>query len=242
LAAGETEIFDFVKAAIPNHQQIPVYRLSETDKIIQFFNNELQQSKPRLNGLILAGGKSERMGQDKGAINWHQKEQRYYLADLMKNYTEHVYISCRADQQQDIDLAYQTLTDTFTGLGPYGAILSAFREQPENAWLVIACDLPLLDKDTLDFLIAHRDTSAIATAFQNAFDGFPEPLITIWEPKSYAMLLSFLARGYSCPRKVLINSDTKILQAPNPDALTNVNTPQERERVQTILQHQTVSA
>jgi molybdopterin-guanine dinucleotide biosynthesis protein A len=242
LAAGETEIFDFVKAAIPDHQQIPVYRLSETDKIIQFFNNELQQSKPRLNGLILAGGKSERMGQDKGAINWHQKEQRYYLADLMKNYTEHVYISCRADQQQDIDLAYQTLTDTFTGLGPYGAILSAFREQPENAWLVIACDLPLLDKDTLDFLIAHRDTSAIATAFQNAFDGFPEPLITIWEPKSYAMLLSFLARGYSCPRKVLINSDTKILQAPNPDALTNVNTPQERERVQTILQHQTVSA
>jgi molybdopterin-guanine dinucleotide biosynthesis protein A len=182
------------------------------------------------------------MGHDKGAINWHGKNQRYYIADLLKAYTDTVYISCRADQQQEIDPAYQTLTDTFTGMGPFGAILSAFREQPEKAWLVVACDLPLLDKQTLDFLLANRDTSGIATAFESSYNGFPEPLITIWEPKSYPVLLSFLAQGYSCPRKVLINSDTKIIQALNPDALTNVNTPEELERVKAILQQKTVTA
>lgn len=239
LANGETEPFDFVKDALPNWQDFPIYGINETKKIIGFFKDQL--NAPELYALVLAGGRSERMGQDKGAINWHGKDQRYYMAGLLKNYTNQVYISCREDQQAEIDTAYQTLPDTFTGLGPFGAILSAFREQPEKAWLVVACDLPLLDKATLDFLVAHRDTSSIATAFQSSFNDFPEPLITIWEPKSYAVLLSFLAQGYSCPRKVLINSDVKVLQAPDTGALTNVNTPEERERVQAILQQKTVS-
>lgn len=240
LAQGETEPFDFIREAIPNWQQIPVYGLHETDKIIQFFQQQIQQ--PILNALVLAGGKSERMGQDKGAINWHRKEQRYYMADLLKNYADEVYISCRADQQQAIDTNYPVLTDTFTGLGPFGAILSAFREQPERAWLVIACDLPLLDNDTLDFLIANRDPSAIATGFESPHDGFPEPLITIWEPKSYPVLLSFLAQGYSCPRKVLINSEARIIQAPQPAALMNVNTPEELEQAKALLLQKSITA
>lgn len=238
LADGESSVFDFIQDAIPAWQQIPVYHISETDRIAGFFKDELEQAKPALNALVLAGGKSERMGHDKGAINWHQKEQRYHMADLLKHYTNEVYISCRTDQQQDIDPAYPALTDTFTGLGPFGAILSAFREQPEKAWLVVACDLPLLDKATLDLLTASRDTSAIATTFESPHDGFPEPLITIWEPKSYPVLLAFLAQGYSCPRKVLINSDTKIIQAPQTPALMNVNTPEELEQAKTLLQQQ----
>lgn len=235
LADGEFELFDFIKAAVPNWQQIPVYSLSETGKIIDFFRDVVISSKQVLNALVLAGGKSERMGQDKGAINLHGKSQRYYVADLLKNLTGNVFISCRTEQQSDIDPDYQTLADTFTGLGPFGAILSAFREDPDSAWLVIACDLPLLDAATLEYLIANRDPSAMATAFVNPYDGFPEPLITIWEPKSYPVLLSFLSQGYSCPRKVLINNDCKLLQAPDTAVLTNVNTPQDLEKVKEIL-------
>lgn len=235
LADGEREIFDFIKAAVPDWQQIPVYSLSETGKIIDFFRDVVISSKPEINALVLAGGKSERMGQDKGAINLHGKPQRYHVADLLKNITNNVFISCRADQQNNIDPGYQTLTDTFTGLGPFGAILSAFREDPDTAWLVIACDLPLLDAATLEYLIANRDPSAMATAFVNPYDGFPEPLITIWEPKSYPVLLSFLSQGYSCPRKVLINNDCKLLQVFNAAVLTNVNTPQDLEKVKETL-------
>jgi len=242
LADGENGLYDFVKEAIPAWQQVPVYGLNETGRIIQFFKDALQQSVPLLNGLVLAGGKSERMGQDKAAINWHRKEQRYHMADLLKNYVDEVYISCRTDQQQAVDPAYPAIADTFTGLGPFGAILSAFREQPERAWLVVACDLPLLDKTTLDFLTAHRDTSAVATTFESPHDGFPEPLITIWEPKSYPVLLSFLAQGYSCPRKVLINSDARIVQPPQPTALMNVNTPEELEQAKALLQQKTINA
>jgi molybdopterin-guanine dinucleotide biosynthesis protein A len=237
LADNAGEVFDFIKEAIPNWQEVPVLRLNDdTLQIIDFFKIRLQQAKPILNGLVLAGGKSTRMGFDKGAVNWYGKEQRYYMADLLKKHCDKVYISCRdAEQQKEIDLKYLSMPDTFTGLGPYGAILSAFRENPDRAWLVIACDLPLVDASVIQYLADNRNTATMATAYQSQQNEFPEPLITIYEPKSYPALLQFLAQGYSCPRKVLINSDITLLQSPKEDALANVNTPDELDRIKRVL-------
>ncbi|MBK0379041.1 NTP transferase domain-containing protein [Mucilaginibacter segetis] len=237
LADNAETVFDFIQDALPDIENIPVYRLSDTLRIIDFFKAQMQQSKPVLNGLVLAGGKSIRMGDDKGTINWHGKQQRYYMADMLKAYCEQVYISCRdTEQQRDINDQYQTIADTFTGLGPYGAILSAFREKPDNAWLVIACDLPLVDEKIIQHLVTNRNVKHLATAYQSEVTNFPEPLITIWEPKSYPVLLQFLAQGYSCPRKVLINTDINLLSVPDINALVNVNTQEERERVNAIIQ------
>jgi molybdopterin-guanine dinucleotide biosynthesis protein A len=241
LADYVDDLFDFIKEAVPNWQQLPIYRLDETAKIIDFFKSKMVEAKPKLNGLVLTGGQSLRMGHDKSAINWFGKEQRYYMADLLKVYCEDVYISCRTEQQQEIAAGYQTLPDTFTGLGPFGAILSAFREKPDSAWLVVACDMPLLGADTFEHLINNRNPSSIATAYESAFDGFPEPLITIWEPKSYPVSLAFLAQGYSCPRKVLINSDITLLKPLNADVLTNVNTPDDFEKIKRQI-HQKIAS
>lgn len=235
ILADTDDVFDFIKEAVHNWDKLPLYKLDETEKIVSFFETQMQKAKPVLNGLVLAGGKSERMGFDKGAVNWHGKEQRYYMADMLKSFCDEVFISCRPDQQTEIDNKYLSIADTFTGLGPFGAILSAFREKPDSAWLVMACDLPLVDENTLKYLTDNRDVSYIATAYQSAFDDFPEPLITIWESKSYPVLLSFLAQGYSCPRKVLINNDICLLNAPNPDDLTNVNTPEELDKIKRTL-------
>jgi molybdopterin-guanine dinucleotide biosynthesis protein A len=190
---------------------------------------------PQLNGLVLAGGKSLRMGNPKDKINWHGKEQRYYAADLLAPFCENVFISCRQDQLEHLDTDYNALTDTFLNMGPFGGILSALRAQRDKAWLVVACDLPLLDKNSLEFLIRSRDAEKAATTYESPFDSLPEPLITIWEPKSYPLLLNFLGLGNSCPRKVLMNSDTLILKPNNPDALMNVNTPEEMTKAKEIL-------
>ena len=231
LMADETiQVFDFVENALPDPVAVPRLRLDDTSGIVRFFEEKMLGSTPPLHGLVLAGGRSLRMGRDKGSIDWHGKPQREHTADLLRPICSEVFISCRAGQETEIETAYPTLPDTFSELGPYGAILSAFRHNPNCAWLVVACDLPLLDADTLHFLVKNRQPRHVATAFQSPHDQMPEPLITIWEPKSYAVLLSFLAQGYSCPRKVLLNSDTLILPPPDPAALTNVNTPEEMER------------
>ena len=191
---------------------------------------------PVLNGLVLAGGKSLRMGYDKSRADWHGKEQKYYMADLLGNICSDVFISCREEQQKEITAGYKYIIDSFIGLGPYGAILSAFRERPDAGWYIVACDLPLLDSSTLQFLEKNRNASSIATTFQSPHDNLPEPLIAIWEPRCYPVLLSFLSQGFTCPRKVLINnSNVTVLNAPEPTTLKNVNTPGDAEDVKRLI-------
>ena len=94
---------------------------------------------------------------------------------------------------------------------------------------------PPISRDSLEYLVEHRNPSKLATAFNNPDSSFPEPLITIWEPRSYPVLLHFLSLGYSCPRKVLINSDIELLEAPKPRDLTNVNRPDEYHKAKQML-------
>jgi len=196
----------------------------------------LNSALPNLNGLVLAGGKSTRMGKDKSRMDWHGREQRYYLADLVTPFCAAVFISIREEQRPDIADGYRIITDSVEERGPYAAILSAFAQKPDAAWLVVACDLPLLDEATLSYLVQHRNPEYMATTFESPHDGLPEPLVTIWEPGSREILLSLWEEGLRCPRKALLRNKVNILTAPNPPALKNVNTPEQLEEVQILLQ------
>lgn len=229
------DIFPFVKDAIPNWEHLPMCSLSDTEKIISFFEMQMQQAFQKLNGLVLAGGKSIRMGADKSKIHWHGKEQSLYMADMLQKFCSDVYISCRNDQQQEINGEYKTISDTFIGMGPMGGLLSAFCKLPDTAWLVVACDLPLVDEQLLAQLISKRNISCIATAFQNSENEMPEPLIAVWEPKAYPVLLQFLSQGITCPRKVLMNNEVNLIQAEQAEKLTNVNTEADKTLIEKYL-------
>lgn len=225
----QKEPYDFLKEHLPHWRDIPLLDLADGAGLARWLDKKLQDALPPLYGLVLAGGESRRMGRDKGAMDYHGKPQREHMAGLLQPLCERVWMSVRPGQA--VETAFPLLEDTFLGLGPYGAILSAFREHPDAAWLVVACDLPLLDGDTLAQLVQARNPSQVATAFQSPDNEFPEPLIAVWEPRSYPVLLQFLAQGYSCPRKVLINSAIERIEAARPEALANVNTPEDVRRI-----------
>ncbi|MEO1434752.1 MAG: NTP transferase domain-containing protein [Bacteroidota bacterium] len=227
LDEGVEDIHDFLKTHLDYLAEIPVMSLSNVDRISGWLKGQLKESIPPVRGLVLAGGKSQRMGHDKGAIEYHGQPQREFMACEMDRLGLDVYLSVRQDQAATIDSKFAKLSDSFLGLGPFGALLTAFRQDPNAAWMVAACDLPLLDAGTLDYLLVNRDPSQLATAFNSPVNDFPEPLIAIWEPRAYPVLLEFLAQGFACPRKVLINSDVHLIDAPNPKALQNINTPEE---------------
>jgi molybdopterin-guanine dinucleotide biosynthesis protein A len=134
---------------------------------------------------------------------------------------EEVFISCNANQRAAVGLPL--IEDRFLGIGPMGGLLSAFQSAPDRAWLTVACDMPYLGYLTLEYLIANRNTSKLATAFKNTDQGFPEPLVTIWEPRAYQVLLQALSAGISCPRKVLMASAVALLDAPDQREMQNIN-------------------
>jgi molybdopterin-guanine dinucleotide biosynthesis protein A len=94
--------------------------------------------------------------------------------------------------------------------------------------LVLATDLPFVNTELIELLLSKRNPSKIATAIKGKGKEFVEPLITIYEPKAYPILLQYLAQGYSCPRKPLINSDVEIVEVDD-DLIRNINTQEEFE-------------
>ena len=228
LAEGQADLPAVLAEHLSAAPLPPVLRLTDLVGIATFIQQWYLLAVPVLRGLVLAGGRSERMRIDKGALHYHALDQRQHTAALLDEFCPDVRVSVRPDQAADLPAGLVPLPDTFLNLGPLGGLLSAFQADPNAAWLVLACDLPFLTRTTLEFLVTHRQPARAATALHSPWNDFPEPLVTIWEPRSYGQLLRFLGLGYSCPRKALINSDIELLDAPVPDELRNVNTPEER--------------
>jgi len=179
-----------------------------------------------LYGLVLAGGQSRRMGRDKALLVRDGQSQLRYIASLVDAVTDRFFVSARADQEDDPERSqFETIVDRYDDMGPIAGILSAMDEHPAADWLVIACDLPNIDDATLQFLIKHRSAEHPFTAYRSSHDRLPEPLCTIYASGSDTLIRKFVDDGMVCPRKMLINSDTKLLDQPNPVALDNINTP-----------------
>ncbi|MCC6412916.1 MAG: NTP transferase domain-containing protein [Saprospiraceae bacterium] len=168
------------------------------------------------------------MGRDKGLISWHGKPQRLYLYDLMKELGMPAFFSCREEQAAFLK-DYPCILDATPGAGPANALLDAHKRHPGVAWLVLACDMPLIDVATLRFLINKRDENFMATAFRAPYfdDGSPDPLCSIWEPKAFDVLAARLQEGKRCLRKTLMSMPLNMLEPPNPAVLKNINTPEE---------------
>ena len=177
-------------------------------------------------GLVLAGGKSRRMGHDKALLDHNGQSQLAYVAGVLDACVEKVFVSTRPDQADDEQRAqYAQIVDRYDDLGPVAGILSALEEKPEVDWLVVACDLPNIDEQTIRYLLEQRGGEQDFTAFTSSHDGLPEPLCAVYPSGSDGIIRQFVNDGMNCPRKILIRSDTRLLDQPHPEALDNVNTP-----------------
>jgi len=179
-------------------------------------------------GLILAGGSSTRMHRDKAALKYRGSSQLDRAFELAGRHVPEVFLSVRADQTLDPMRAQRRMiVDAIAGEGPIIGIRSALAAHPRVAWLVLACDLPFLSDEAVDYLLRKRDSAGFATAYRSAHDDLPEPLCAIWEPAAAAALAEYQAGGGHCPRKFLIRHAVPLLEPLDRRALDNVNTPEE---------------
>jgi molybdopterin-guanine dinucleotide biosynthesis protein A len=147
-----------------------------------------------------------------------------------------VFVSVRPDQQQEpLRSRWPQIVDQHADLGPLAGIAAAQAAYPHAAWLVIACDLPLLSEPTIRYLLQQRDITCLATAYRSPHDGQPEPLCAIWEPASVAPLQAALATGEFSPRALLQKWPILLIDTNEPDTLNNVNTPDEHQQARFAL-------
>jgi molybdopterin-guanine dinucleotide biosynthesis protein A len=177
-------------------------------------------------GLVLAGGESRRMGQDKARLLRGRQSQLAYIVQLLEGLVDQVFVSTRAEQQDEPERSqFEQIIDRYQDIGPVAGILSAMDEYPGVDWLVVACDLPNVDAPTICHLLDRRSSEKPFSAYMSSHDGLPEPLCAVYTSSSANIVRDFVTEGIQCPRKILIRSDTLLLEQPNPRSLDNVNTP-----------------
>ena len=187
-----------------------------------------------LYGLVLAGGHSRRFGRDKAAIEVNGETLLARTVALVTPLVLSVYVSVRPEQRDEaLRGRFSLLPDTLVDGGPAAGLLAARELAPQAAWLVTACDLPLLDAVTLARLVVAREPSAGATAYRSPRDGRAEPLCAIYEPAALEQLAERAEKGASLsPRDLLESGNTCWLEAESSEALANVNEPGDLERLQ----------
>ncbi|WAC18075.1 NTP transferase domain-containing protein [Luteolibacter sp. SL250] len=180
-------------------------------------------------GLVLAGGRSSRMGTDKASLlhpdgrtlgrRCHDLLEQAGCAD--------VYLSLRADQEVPegfADKAPELLRDADGSSGPVSGILAAMNSRPDADWLVVACDLPRLDLASLEHLLSSRREGELFLAYRSEFDSLPEPLCTWYSSEAREVVVK---ADHFCPRKILIRNECRLLEPMTNGALDNANTPED---------------
>lgn len=104
-----------------------------------------------INAYVLAGGKSRRMGHDKGLMLFNGKPMIVHLLELANELVTGVYISANNSKYEA--LGFPLIHDEIEGIGPIGGIRTCLKRSDSQLNLVMACDIPYISKNLLQYLI-----------------------------------------------------------------------------------------
>ncbi len=188
-----------------------------------------------LYGLILMGGQSSRMGTDKSSLDYHGKPHVEFMYELVSSLVSKAFVSVK-DESKKPEFTDQVIADAYPQGGPISGILSAMTQFPDKAWLVLAVDMPFVNEQTIQQLIAKRNKNKVATAFATKESGLPEPLAAIWEPEVEELLKQhYIVEDRRCPRKFLIDKDIELVYPVNDLELYNANNPDEYQHAKSLI-------
>jgi molybdopterin-guanine dinucleotide biosynthesis protein A len=123
-------------------------------------------------GIILAGGKSARMGTDKGLQELCGKPLISYTIQVLSELCSTILISTSSDVYRSF--GYQTVADEIPGIGPMGGIYSALKQSKTRKNLVLSCDLPFVSVELLSYILNNSQGYQVAVPWEG--DQHYEPL------------------------------------------------------------------
>jgi molybdopterin-guanine dinucleotide biosynthesis protein A len=184
---------------------------------------------PCVVGAILAGGKSRRMGADKVRLRVGGRAVLPGLAELLASRLAEVWVVGRTPEVLGLPAFVRWQQDLRPGQGPLGGIATALRVAGGRAVLAVACDMPLLGGELIDFLLAGRRAEAPASVPRNPATGMLEPLCALYEPGALASIERAISEGKLSASRWLESAGAHILDLPADLAcqLSNINTPED---------------
>ncbi len=148
-----------------------------------------------LYGIVLAGGKSSRLGQDKARLRFKGQDLLQRSVALLQKICPSTWVVGRDASAHGLDVSW--MLDDIPGIGPMGGIITALRRLNASC-LVISCDLPFLTDKMLARLVDARNRIGYRkpmTVFWDEASGFIESLVAVYESWSLELLESSFKKG-----------------------------------------------
>ena len=188
--------------------------------------------KDRLYGLVLAGGGSSRMGEDKARLEIREGvSQLDWSLRALSPFCHTVWISVR-DEDRSKELAVPAegaVYDEVDIPGPMAGIIAGLKRAGGSAIFALACDMPYVDVAALLQLKSQRARDSLATCFLGS-DGKPDPMCAIYEAAALSELEERASKEWFSLRRFLEGAQVERVKLSQSEWLASVNTPQDLEK------------
>lgn len=178
--------------------------------------------KNNITGIILAGGKSSRMGSDKALLLYRGKAFLTHVINALIPLVDDIIIVSNDERHSQFN--YRRISDTIIDAGPLAGIHAGLTDSNTENNLVLSCDVPLIQTSILEFILSHNENETDVIQIEEK--GRKHPLIALYKKRATPHFLAALEKGERKLSKALIGLNVKSIPISKShyQALRNINT------------------
>ena len=188
-----------------------------------------------IDGFVLAGGKSSRMGQDKALMRVEGKPLVQRAAEILRPFVREITLLAPADRYGN--LGFPVVADKWPDQGPLAAVCTGLLSSHAEWNIFLACDLPLVSRQFLQLLVQRVRATCSDAVVPRTEDGW-QPLSAAYHSRCRTVFAraiqegrrSFIGLFEEIPAEV-ITHDEMVSAGVSEGELTNVNTPEDWARI-----------
>lgn len=186
--------------------------------------------KKELTAFVLAGGKSQRMGRDKGLLDLNGKPFISHICDALKPIVGKDIVIVSSNPDYDF-LGHARIEDMIANKGPVGGLYTALKQSKTKFNLILSVDVPLVSTELLEWLVDSHEDSYMMTQVQAKDKA--SPLIAVYDRSMRIVLGEHLAGNQLKLSDVIDDVNHQTLQVPKKwsTQLQNVNTDEDYQNI-----------
>lgn len=191
--------------------------------------------KEDITGILLAGGRSSRMGSDKGFLMLEGEYFTARIAKAMAPFVREIIIVTNRVQYDLFNL--KRVEDLIKDSGPIGGIHSGLSHSETDWNLIMSCDIPMINESVIEYLIQGFDPESDITLLKYLDN--PLPLIALYKKSCLSLCEQLLYSGERRLMELINSSSSKIIElTPELGVFTdNINTPQQLKKAKHAVEH-----
>nr|WP_315250921.1 molybdenum cofactor guanylyltransferase [uncultured Flavobacterium sp.] len=184
----------------------------------------------KITAIVLAGGKSQRMGTDKGMLNLNGKTFIQHICDALQPIVGSNILIVSGNKEYDA-LGFPRVEDIIENKGPVGGLYTALKESKTKVNLVLSIDVPMVSTELLNWLIESHDETYMVT--QTKSGEKTSPLIGVYDRSMRIVFGGQIAGNKLKLQQAIEDVKHQTIEVPEKwnHQVQNINTPEEYQNL-----------